>query len=540
MLRSFPIVTRAIIAFSSISLLTLVVGIFSLWQIKSISDVGNDIADRRLTLVSFAGMLQRDFLSRRLRVGSLLDEIDISHYPAIEQDILTLDNQFQQNIEQISPLINVEKGRVLFQAVTAAQQAYLNSYEQFKSMLISGQRAEAVHFRQTILSAHSDALTKTLNEFIGFQTELAQKSQQSAIETQNHAKYMLTFLVVVAFVMSATLGFAFSRSLTQPIGKLLAFSNRIATGDLTELLRDQHSDEPAILLRAMSQMQDNLRSTIQEISQASGLLTSTSEELSVITMQSTSNLRTQSDELSQAATAVTEMATAVDDVARNATETSRASENVNQETRNGKVLLQNTVATIERLMHEVSNSQVGVGKLALRVKEIAAVLEVIRGIADQTNLLALNAAIEAARAGESGRGFAVVADEVRALAHRTQQSTKQIESMIGSIQADTHSTVIAITASAEQASSTLSIAHQTESTFDMISSNIEQITQQNVTIAAAVEELAMVAREVDRNLINIRDISTHASNGARQTSESSGELATLAQKLNLLVLKFNL
>jgi methyl-accepting chemotaxis protein len=540
MIRNIPIGTRAFVAFSSLALLTLAVGIFSLIQISTISSLSNDIAERRLSLISLAGQLQRDFLSRRLQVGSLLDAQSADAHPAIEQKILEHDRDFQQSSDQVANLINTDQGRALHQAIITAHSAYLNGYQQFLQLFRAGQKAEAVAFRQQTLAAYNTDLVKALNEFVSFQTTQAKKSQEQAIATQHDAKFMLTGLIILAFVISGSFGFLFTRSLTKPIGEVLAYANQISTGDLSAQLQDSNSDEPAALARAMNVMRQNLRSTLLEINQASALLASTSEELSVVTEQSTRHLQTQNDELAQAATAVTEMTAAVDEVARNATDTSKSSEDADREAQNGKLLLQKTITTIERLMQEVSNSQSGVGELALRVKDIASVLDVIRGIAEQTNLLALNAAIEAARAGESGRGFAVVADEVRALAHRTQQSTKQIETMISSVQNDTNNTVNAIKASSEQASSTLTIAHQTSTAFDIISRNISLITQQNVTIATAVEEQAMVAREVDRNLVNIRDISVQTASGANQTSASSEELARLAQNLNQLVLKFRL
>jgi methyl-accepting chemotaxis protein len=188
----------------------------------------------------------------------------------------------------------------------------------------------------------------------------------------------------------------------------------------------------------------------------------------------------------------------------------------------------------------VTTTATQVEHLAGQVRDISKVLDVIRSIAEQTNLLALNAAIEAARAGEAGRGFAVVADEVRALAHRTQQSTQEIEQMIGDVHLGTDKAVQAMQASNERARSTLDVARTAGEALDGITRAISQISERNLVIASASEEQAQVAREVDRNLINIRDLSLQSSAGANQTSAASQELARLAVSLNELVARFRI
>ena len=165
-------------------------------------------------------------------------------------------------------------------------------------------------------------------------------------------------------------------------------------------------------------------------------------------------------------------------------------------------------------------------------------LEVIRGIAEQTNLLALNAAIEAARAGESGRGFAVVADEVRSLAHKTQQSTVEIEDMVAAINDSSDRSVNTMKQSLERASRTLDIAREAGDALKQIATAVSEINTHNTSIASAAEEQANVARDVDRNLVSIRDLSNSTASGAEQTSASSQELSRLAVDLNNLVERF--
>ena len=187
---------------------------------------------------------------------------------------------------------------------------------------------------------------------------------------------------------------------------------------------------------------------------------------------------------------------------------------------------------------EINDSTQKVQTLEVQIREIGQVLDVIRGIAEQTNLLALNAAIEAARAGEQGRGFAVVADEVRALAHRTQGSTGEIERMMNTVRTSAEDAVNAMHKSKALADDTQHRAHQAGEALDRIAVGVAEIEERNLVIASAAEEQAQVAREVDRNLVNIQDLATQTATGAQQTAASSQELSRLAISFQSLVAQF--
>ncbi|WP_375232925.1 methyl-accepting chemotaxis protein [Pseudomonas sp. LS-2] len=287
-------------------------------------------------------------------------------------------------------------------------------------------------------------------------------------------------------------------------------------------------------------MQSSLKSTLQQIASASDQLASAAEELTAVTDNGSRGLLRQNDEIQQAATAVTEMTSAVEEVARNAVSTSEASRATSQQASNGRDQARHAVSAINDATREIATSTTMVKDLAVQVRDIGKVLDVIRGIAEQTNLLALNAAIEAARAGEQGRGFAVVADEVRALAARTQASTGEIEGMINSVQTSADNAVGAMGKSQSLVSDTQALAQATGQALEQIADGISQINDRNLVIATASEEQANVAREVDRNLVNIQDLSTQTAAGAHQTNASTQELSNLAVSFNALVARFRL
>ncbi|WP_394327688.1 methyl-accepting chemotaxis protein [Pseudomonas chlororaphis] len=256
------------------------------------------------------------------------------------------------------------------------------------------------------------------------------------------------------------------------------------------------------------------------------------------TGQDSSRLQRQHNEIEQAATAVNQMTVAVEEVARNALSTSDTTHQSSLEATQGQARVIETLDSIQVMSTEVGTALQQVQTLAEQSREIGKVLDVIRAIAEQTNLLALNAAIEAARAGEAGRGFAVVADEVRALAHRTQQSTREIEQMIARVRGDTDSVVLSMHGNSQRVAQTLSVAEQAGLALAEITRAMEQIHAHNLVIASASEEQAQVAREVDRNLLNIRDLSLESADASTLTNATSQELSQLAAGLQGLVLRF--
>jgi methyl-accepting chemotaxis protein len=108
------------------------------------------------------------------------------------------------------------------------------------------------------------------------------------------------------------------------------------------------------------------------------------------------------------------------------------------------------------------------------------------------------------------------------------------------MQQGTEKSVEAMNVSRTMATSTLQQASAAGDALKQITAAISQINERNMVIASAAEEQAQVAREVDRNLVNIRDLSTQSAAGAEQTNSSSRELSRLAVEMTDLVNRFKI
>ncbi|WLG57355.1 methyl-accepting chemotaxis protein [Pseudomonas extremorientalis] len=539
-LRNMNIAPRAFLGFAFIGALMLFLGVFALNQMSKIRAATEDI-----TLSSVPSIRALDeFTQLTLRLRVLSYRLLTNREPDVQQKTLEafeLRNQQIRTAQGIyEKLIESGEERSTYDEYVRLLGQYHQIEERMKSLSRANQVEELRSLLNTELLSNSEQVNAVLTRLLDLNNTMALTTNKEAEDQYNMAFNLVVSLLVVATLLTLLFAWLLTRSITLPISQALEAAEEVAEGNLTRPIKVDGNDEAGRLLAAMAKMQDKLRDTLQRIAGSATQLASAAEELNAVTDESARGLTQQNNEIEQAATAVNEMTSAVEEVARNAVSTSEASRNATTSAGDGRDLVQETVGAIERMSADVQATATLIGDLANESRDIGKVLDVIRGLADQTNLLALNAAIEAARAGEAGRGFAVVADEVRALAHRTQQSTSEIERMIGSIQAGTEHAVDSMRNSTERAESTLNIAKGAGMSLDTINTAIVEINERNLVIASAAEEQAQVAREVDRNLVNIRDLSVQSATGASQTSAASSELSRLAVDLNGMVGRFRL
>ncbi|OYQ17653.1 methyl-accepting chemotaxis protein [Pseudomonas mandelii] len=353
-----------------------------------------------------------------------------------------------------------------------------------------------------------------------------------------HAKNLLLMATVLALAFGLLAAWAITRQIVIPLNQTLKVAERVAAGDLTQNLVSERRDELGQLQRSMQSMTLGLRELIGGISDGVAQIASAAEELSAVTEQTSAGVNSQKVETDQVATAMNEMTATVQEVARNAEEASEAAVAADQQAREGDKVVGEAIAQIERLATEVGNSTEAMSHLKRESDKIGSVLDVIKSVAQQTNLLALNAAIEAARAGEAGRGFAVVADEVRSLAQRTQKSTEEIEELIVGLQSGTQQVATIMDNSRGLTDSSVELTRRAGNALGNITRTVSAIQSMNQQIAAAAEQQTAVAEEINRSVLNVRDVSEQTSAASEETAASSVELARLGTHLQMLVGRF--
>ena len=538
--RNLTIGLRASLFFALMTLLMVALGGFALLQMQRMHSYSDEVDKNWLPAI----LASNDIGLATSRVRALTLRLLTQETPADINDTLARMQEGKAALHaadgRYEALISSEQERTAYGQFVAARDRYMAQQEVVTNLVTSGRRQAAEDAVSSKLNGYADDMVAKLAELTRLNQQGASAAAGKTSDVYGDSVKMVLALAIASVIATIVLALMLTRSIVGPISQALQVARTIASGDLSQRVQVEGSDEPAELLKALAAMRDSLSDTIEGISNASSQLASASEELNAVTEDSARGLRQQNNELEQAATAVNEMTAAVEEVARNAASTSDASRETDEHSRNGQDQVRQTVSSINALTNDLTETADNVESLAAEVNSITQMLDVIRAVAEQTNLLALNAAIEAARAGEQGRGFAVVADEVRALAHRTQQSTTEIEQMIGSVQKGASSAVQAMQGSTGLAATTLRLAQAAGEALEGVTRAVSSINERNLVIDSASGEQVQVAREVDRNLVNIRDLSTQSAAGAEQTNSASQELSRLAVQLRDLVARFRL
>ena len=287
---------------------------------------------------------------------------------------------------------------------------------------------------------------------------------------------------------------------------------------------------------AIDQLRD-LVSRIHETSHEVARYTANTQE---ITNQLAEASEHQAQEIAGASAAINEMAMSIDQVSANAEESAAVAERSVQIASNGAEVVNRSIQGMDIIREQIQETSKRIKRLGESSQEIGNIVALINDIADQTNILALNAAIQASMAGEAGRGFAVVADEVQRLAERSASATKQIETLVKTIQTDTNEAVISMEQTTSEVVRGANLTKDAGVALDEIQTVSNNLAKLIANISDAAKLQSASAGHIATTMNVVQEITSQTTTATFDTARSVSELASMAESLRESVTDFKL
>jgi methyl-accepting chemotaxis protein len=363
---------------------------------------------------------------------------------------------------------------------------------------------------------------------------------EEANQRAQHAFYTNLIITIITVIVLMVVGLSIAYAISNSVSDVASSLKDIATGDgdLTKRIHSTNNDEVGTLTKWFNQFVEKLQQAIAEVLSTLSPLSRVSTELSALSQTTSSKTTQQQRSTDQVSTDIENLFHQVHEVANNAQIAASSAREADNNAKQGREVLEETITSINNLASEISRAADAISQLESETRSVGGILDVIQSIAEQTNLLALNAAIEAARAGEHGRGFAVVADEVRTLASRTQESTKEIQQVINNLQVSAQSVVHAMHAGQDRVNNSVSLASRTSETLSLITEKVGTISTMNTNIAQATDEQKRGVESIKRTVAGIQNMAQATAHEVEQVNEYCETLASITAKLQKVTSQF--
>ena len=321
--------------------------------------------------------------------------------------------------------------------------------------------------------------------------------------------------------------------------RLLDELGDLADGDLT-VNATVSEDFTGAIADSVNFAIDQLRQLVLVINSTADRVSQSSEQTQMNAVELAEASEHQAQEIAGVSAAINEMTVSIDQVSNNASESATVAQRSVAIAYNGAEVVQRSIEGMNVIRDQIQETSKRIKRLGESSQEIGDIVGLINDIADQTNVLALNAAIQASMAGEAGRGFAVVADEVQRLAERSANATKQIETLVKTIQADTSEAVMSMESTTSEVVRGARLAKDAGEALEEVQTVSNTLADLIQNISNAAMQQAESAGHISHTMNIIQDITSQTSSGSMATARSIGELSEMAAALQESVTGFKI
>lgn len=535
---------RLIIGFSIIIIIFLAASVITLFSVNYANNSTNHVIHSELPTYDAVLDLNIATFDSQIIIQDMMNLSDLKNKQQSFEEVWGNINRIESNIDDLEKSWKNNEYHKTWQLIKVHLQQLKSIQFQVIDFLNKNDKASAEKLLNSDLKSTLSKLIIILNTIKqdsnsqGFLDQLSQNLNSGAekiVYNLNNIQVTVYTFSIIAIIVSIIVAMITVKTILRHIRLFREHSSRIASGDLTQSIKIDSSDEMGQLGNDLNIMTQSLASIAKEITLSCHNMVSSLEEVRHA-------IDAQSSGASEQASSINEITASLSEIEKSSSQTmdkakslGEIAEKTREKGQLGLEAIDQSVNGMKDVREKVQMIAQTILDLSNQTQQVGEITAVVNNLAQQSKMLALNASIEAAKAGEAGKGFAVVAVEVKNLAEQSEQATTQVQKILEDIRHAAEKAVMVTEEGTKGVDHGTNLVEQTGDIIKKLNDVIHETTIASQQIESAVRQEGAGIEQITTGMNEINQVTTSFVESVKQTTEAISNLATIAKNLKAYV-----
>jgi methyl-accepting chemotaxis protein len=554
------ITNRALLGFVTLTLLNILLGLWSLDQFETVRNASRLVSTRDIGVAKQVAAIRngqnemRDvrsrimitYLGRRAVPGVVTEAVPLEDWQRASERLVAAMNETSAAAQSYSAQAIAPERREAWQRVVLSLNEVSTALNRHRERVdaklrsMTADDAAAVVAAEPGVAASARELDTALDRVETAIDRLSVIGQQRVDDISDGSRTLILVGMGIAVVIAVLVSILVRRAIAKPLEALMEFVQRIGRGELAGSPAREGSDEFGRLGTTLNAMVEGLREIARQSRDATHQLDAATAEIRASTQEQAASVEEQLAAVQETAATVDEITHSGAQIGKRAQEVIAAAQATVRTSDNGLRAVEETVRAMDSIREQAERVAENIIALSEKTQAIGEITATVNDISERSHLLALNAAIEAAAAGEAGRSFSVVAAELKSLADQAKEATAQVRANLGDIQRGINSSVMLTEEAVKRALAGRDRTAMSHETIREITARVQEAVQTFQQIVASTNQQQLGIEQVMGALTNIRQASQQTAAGTRQLDQAAANMAGLSQGLVRLADRYRL